>query len=622
MKQKSLDTIILEEAIRAKLAEQIDARAAGAKKTQDKDIAQRIYDSKGYLWDDPEGTVAAIKQIKTVQQFQSVTAELKKLTGGRDIAAYLKSFLDASDKKTWELILSYLKTQFPGNAKETLYPIGKVYFNIMNNYTDPKSGKTGAEYVSPEYIKWWKQKALDVQSGISTSAGATITKTLQQYLQQYRHEIAMAAAIATAFIPVIGPILSAGIGLADAKMYYDEGDTYTAGLITVLSLIPGGRVVAKSLARKIITKSGVLTTAEKSVLAKLAANKTLAKDQMAKLLQTAVETGKVTDAALKTMTQFVKPVSKGVYRVIGTGINIVTPLIAYDAAWNAANPNVTESEMLAILDEEEAILARDVNAMLDRAMREHVHIGIGNILSEADSGIRSSAFTPPEESDTDADSASGGSLFYLIAGGLIVKGILGKLGIAAAGGGLGVNAILKNKLGINLLKPIASYRLLRDTRKINELLKQAQVKGFTRNVYKGIVVKARIGTRDALAKIIQDFRFGKYQSVDAAVTEFVNTAPLSEKYKSLINQDALKKKFGEIAKKSPAAQSAIDRGATTVTTPTSTSPYTSTKIGFQQSTRATKWPYPNITSDQFNKLSYNQRELLKNNPTYRLRDLM
>lgn len=614
MKRKSLDTIILEEAIRAKLAEQIDPRAAGAKKTQDKDIAQRIYDSKGYLWDDPLGTVSAIKQIKTVQQFQSVTAELKKLTGGRDIAAYLKSFLDASDKKTWELILSYLKTQFPGNAKETLYPIGKVYFNIMNNYTDPKSGKTGAEYVSPEYIKWWKQKQVDVVSGISTSAGATIAKTLQQY----RHEIAMIAAIATAFIPVIGPVLSAGIGLADAKMYYDEGDKYTAGLITVLSLIPGGRVVAKSLARKIITKSGVLTATEKSVLAKLAANKTLAKEQMAKLLQAAVETGKVTDAALKTMTKFVKPVSKGVYQVIGTGAQIVTPMIAYDAAWNAANPNVTEAEMASILQQEEAILARDIDNMFKQAMREHAHTGFGNIISEADSGIRTGAFTPPE--DTDVEDDGGSNIVYLVAGAVIAKGILGMLGIR---GLKGINSLLKNKLGINLANPPETYRLIRDTKKINSLLKQAQVKGFTRNVYKDIVVKARIGTREELAKIISNFRFGGYTSVDAAVSDFVKKAPLSDKYKSLINRDALRKKFEEIVEKSPAAQTAIEKGKqTTTTSPTTGQPYARRDIGFQRGTQAAKWPYPNITPEQFKTLGINQREALKLKPNLTLDKLI
>lgn len=44
--------------------------------------------------------------------------------------------------------------------------------------------------------------------------------------------------IGTAFIPVVGPFLSAGIGLSDAKLYYDEGDKKTAGLMVAFSMIP------------------------------------------------------------------------------------------------------------------------------------------------------------------------------------------------------------------------------------------------------------------------------------------------------------------------------------------------------------------------------------------------
>ena len=44
--------------------------------------------------------------------------------------------------------------------------------------------------------------------------------------------------IGTAFIPYIGPFISAGIGLADAGLYYKEGDKTTAGLTAAFSMIP------------------------------------------------------------------------------------------------------------------------------------------------------------------------------------------------------------------------------------------------------------------------------------------------------------------------------------------------------------------------------------------------
>lgn len=60
------------------------------------------------------------------------------------------------------------------------------------------------------------------------------------------HTIMTIAAIGSAFIPVIGPFISAGIGLADAAMYYREGDTKTAGMVGLFSILPGiGPLVPK-----------------------------------------------------------------------------------------------------------------------------------------------------------------------------------------------------------------------------------------------------------------------------------------------------------------------------------------------------------------------------------------
>ena len=45
--------------------------------------------------------------------------------------------------------------------------------------------------------------------------------------------------VASAFVPFVGPFLAAGIGLGDAALYYKEGDTKTAGLVAMFSLMPG-----------------------------------------------------------------------------------------------------------------------------------------------------------------------------------------------------------------------------------------------------------------------------------------------------------------------------------------------------------------------------------------------
>jgi hypothetical protein len=72
--------------------------------------------------------------------------------------------------------------------------------------------------------------------------GAPGSKSMEQGnkgIQQLdTHTIMTVLAIGAAFIPVAGPFISAGIGLADASLYYKEGDTKTAGITAVLSILP------------------------------------------------------------------------------------------------------------------------------------------------------------------------------------------------------------------------------------------------------------------------------------------------------------------------------------------------------------------------------------------------
>ena len=59
--------------------------------------------------------------------------------------------------------------------------------------------------------------------------------------------------ILTSFIPVVGPFISAGIGLIDAKKYYDEGDKKTAGLMVMFSSLPGLGLLGKLGLNKCMT---------------------------------------------------------------------------------------------------------------------------------------------------------------------------------------------------------------------------------------------------------------------------------------------------------------------------------------------------------------------------------
>jgi hypothetical protein len=79
-----------------------------------------------------------------------------------------------------------------------------------------------------------------------------------------QHTANLVFGIASAFIPVVGPFISAGIGLADAALYYKEGDTKTAGLMAMFSLMPGALAIANRIpAIKQLGVKGMSALAEK-----------------------------------------------------------------------------------------------------------------------------------------------------------------------------------------------------------------------------------------------------------------------------------------------------------------------------------------------------------------------
>ena len=113
------------------------------------------------------------------------------------------------------------------------------------------------------------------------------------------HTVLMIGGIASAMIPYLGPFLSAGLaagfGLADAKLYYDEGDTKMAGLVGLFAVIPGigglaaklglGKWGAKALGEvgKKIGLGAKLTAQEVQVANVIAQNRNLIQQEIAKL---------------------------------------------------------------------------------------------------------------------------------------------------------------------------------------------------------------------------------------------------------------------------------------------------------------------------------------------------
>jgi hypothetical protein len=111
-------------------------------------------------------------------------------------------------------------------------------------------------------------------------------KPLVQVTDSDIHTIATIAGIAALFIPVVGPALSLGIGMADAALYYKRGDKKTAAMLAMFPFLPLGKIVKlvpavgrlgekglEQLAKKLGQEGQALTQLEKEAVEGMAKNK-------------------------------------------------------------------------------------------------------------------------------------------------------------------------------------------------------------------------------------------------------------------------------------------------------------------------------------------------------------
>jgi len=110
--------------------------------------------------------------------------------------------------------------------------------------------------------------------------------------------------IGTAFIPVVGPFVSAGIGLLSAADLYQKGKKTEAGVQAFFSLLPGlGKVVQKipgiaqlgekgilSLGAKVASNQG-LTDIERGIVKSIAGNMELVKQEVNQTIKTMATNG-------------------------------------------------------------------------------------------------------------------------------------------------------------------------------------------------------------------------------------------------------------------------------------------------------------------------------------------
>jgi hypothetical protein len=140
----------------------------------------------------------------------------------------------------------------------------------------------------------------------------------ENWYKQNNHTVNMVLSIGSSFIPVIGPFISSGIGMMDAKQRWDEGHHAEAGVVAAFSLIPVVGAIAdkipgikqlgakgmSALAGKLASKTP-LTQVEQGVVAGIGENSALvtqAVDNSVKQMASQ-GVGKVADTAAKTQLQ-------------------------------------------------------------------------------------------------------------------------------------------------------------------------------------------------------------------------------------------------------------------------------------------------------------------------------
>jgi hypothetical protein len=99
---------------------------------------------------------------------------------------------------------------------------------------------------------------------MSLSQASEVQKVMSDYYNENPHYINQIMQFGTAFIPLLGPFISGGIGLADAGIYYKEGKNSEAGVAAFFALLPGiGTVVMKIPGVKELGQKGMQALASK-----------------------------------------------------------------------------------------------------------------------------------------------------------------------------------------------------------------------------------------------------------------------------------------------------------------------------------------------------------------------
>jgi hypothetical protein len=322
-------------------------------------IAKQIYDAKGTLSDAEEKVAPAFAAIKNISQYAQVNKALQKLTGNRGIGEYLISFMDINPRLAiaGRLMDILPASQWDWTIKK-LVPwsdFKTVAAKQPSLYAKWKAGETGIgeekallKLMRGPYAKEWKVE--------SNPKG----DQLNAWWKENGHNILLTTQIITAFIPVVGWAISAGIGIGNATMYYNEGDPKSAGMEAVFSVIPGlglaGKLGLNKYAPKFMAALGkklasgatkTLTKQEQEILSLLGKNQKALKKELDYYFRSGIAKSakQVTKAKLGAAA---KKLTAGTAK-LGAGLGTYTAIQnLYNTAYDANIELISDKELAAL----------------------------------------------------------------------------------------------------------------------------------------------------------------------------------------------------------------------------------------------------------------------------------
>ena len=210
---------------------------------------------------------------------------------------------------------------------------------------------------------------------------------------EFQHMVLTTLQITLSFVPIVGWAVAAGIGLGNAKMYYDEGNTKMAGLEAIFAIIPGLALASKlglkkvaptvmsNLAKKVALKQTKnLTKQEIYILSQLGKNQKALKTELDNYFKTGIMKSAKQLTKDKLTTTMKKLAVTGTKATAGLGSYYAIARL-YNSVYDASQEQITQAELNRLNDQVDAellkwIASKEKSPKLESKQRR------GNVLNE------------------------------------------------------------------------------------------------------------------------------------------------------------------------------------------------------------------------------------------------